>query len=194
VNADVRRQVEYLYLRTPSRAFRFPAVVLSASTDLIVIANRLYPARPNSIWDQAACDSGEIGVWFLYKGAAFDVGRVYTVDGEFRGYYADALELVTWDGDDPETLAPLVDLFLDMWLWPDGRVVVLDEDELRQAVTNRDVSEAQAEHARGTVASLVRDTEQGLFPPAAVRDFDMSAGELVELTREFGRPKVNSTD
>ncbi len=116
-------------------------------------------------------DSGYWAVWFLFKDRPFDVGRFYRPDGTWTGYYADILEPVRWEGADPTTLEPIIDLFLDLWIAPDGRYVVLDEDEFAAAASRGSLTREQTVHARSVLQNLLGATERGEFPPAVVKEF-----------------------
>ncbi|GAC1397290.1 MAG: hypothetical protein NVSMB52_10940 [Chloroflexota bacterium] len=76
-----------------------------------------------------------------------------------------------WDGSDPATLRPIVDLFLDLWIAPDGGYVVLDEDEFEKAVADSVLTDGQASSALQTSQSLVEAVVGGQFPPDSVRVF-----------------------
>jgi len=116
-------------------------------------------------------NSGYWAVWFLFKDRPFDIGRFYRPDGTWTGYYADVLEPVRWAGSDPTTLAPIIDLFLDLWIAPDGRHLVLDEDEFEEAISRGSVTIDQIVHARSVLRYLVQATERGEFPPLLVKEF-----------------------
>jgi predicted RNA-binding protein associated with RNAse of E/G family len=115
--------------------------------------------------------AGYEAVWFLFKDEPFDVGRFYRPDGRWTGYYVDMLEPVRWQHSAPETLEPIVDLFLDLWIAPDGGFTVLDDDEFEEALAGGHITEAQAQLARETLARLVKSTQRGRFPPQIVKDF-----------------------
>jgi uncharacterized protein len=147
----------------------------------LTFASRLYPKRPVIVSGEVAICSGNLAVWFLFQGRPFDLARIYTADGEFAGYYVDALESVSWRNGDADTLEPLVDLFLDLWIWPDLRVEVLDEDELAQAERQGVISRLSAATARATLNNLVTDVKSGRFPPREVVSFQLSDAELGKL-------------
>jgi len=121
----------------------------------------------------AVIEPGDTGVWFLFQDRPYDIARVYRSGVEFRGYYVDMLEPVRWSGSDPGTLEPITDLFLDLWIWPDLRHAVLDEDELHQAETRGGVSPDQAASARATAAELISGIAKGQFPPPVVRNYEL---------------------
>ncbi len=116
-------------------------------------------------------DSGYWSVWFVFKNRPFDVGRIYRPDGTWMGYYADILEPVRWEGSDPTTLQPIIDLFLDLWIAPDGRYSVLDEDEFEEAVSLGHLTGEQISQARSVLLDLIEATKRGEFPPALVKEF-----------------------
>jgi len=115
--------------------------------------------------------AGYYAIWFLFKGRPFDIARFYRPDGAWTGYYADILEPVNWEAGDPETLKPIIDLFLDLWITPAGEYTVLDEDEFEEAVSRGRLSADQEAHARSTLQQLVEVIDRGTFPPTSVKEF-----------------------
>lgn len=164
-------EVVITYVRPPHRRTDLETLLLEAGEDRIVTAVRYEPSEPLRRRREVVLDRGYWGVWFLFKDRPFDVGRVYRPDGTWTGYYVDVLEPVRWRGADPATLEPIVDLFLDLWIEPDGRYLVLDEDEFEAAERLGHISRDQASHARGVLRQLVREVEGGAFPSASVKTF-----------------------
>lgn len=110
-------------------------------------------------------------IWFLFKDEPFDVGRFYRPDGTWTGYYVDILEPVRWQGTNADTLQPIVDLFLDLWIAPDGEHMVLDEDEFEDAKAKGYLSGDQVAHAQETLQRLVASVMQNTFPQDVVKNF-----------------------
>jgi predicted RNA-binding protein associated with RNAse of E/G family len=130
----------------------------------------MHPSSPLVIASETVLAAGYQSTWFLYDGQPWDVARISRPDGTTTGYYADVLDPVHWLGSDPETLEPIVDLFLDLWIALDGTYTVLDEDELHEAVERRWVTPGQAATARRTLEDLIAATRLGDFPPDEVRN------------------------
>jgi len=63
----------------------------------------------------------------------------------------------------------ITDLFLDLWITPDGRYMVLDEDELEVALAKNVISSSLARQARKELQILIKSTKSGRFPPASIR-------------------------
>ncbi len=111
---------------------------------------------------------GYRAIWFLFKDQPYDIGRFYRPDGSWTGYYVDVLAPVRWQGAEAETLEPLVDLFLDLWIAPDGSYEVLDEDEFEEALRLGHITDVQAEHARRVLHDIVDRVQTADFLPDVV--------------------------
>lgn len=164
-------EVTFTFVRPPARRISLNALLLSAADDTVVVAHEASPSRPLRYRDETVVDRGYWAVWFLFKGRPFDVGRFYRPDGTWTGYYVDVLEPVHWEGSDPTTLRPIVDLFLDLWIAPDGSHAVVDEDEFDAAVRQGHLAPSQATHAQAVLHELIEATQRGVFPPEMVKAF-----------------------
>ena len=164
-------QLKFEFLRLPDKRISIPTDLLKATGDLIVVAHELSPSKPLTHLGEVVMDRGYRAVWFLFKDRPYDVGRVYRPDGTWTGYYVDVLEAVRWTGSDPTTLEPVVDLFLDLWIAPDGQYVVLDEDEFDEAIGAGILTREQIDHARHVLQELIEATARGAFPPEVAKEF-----------------------
>jgi predicted RNA-binding protein associated with RNAse of E/G family len=168
----IRGRVTFDFIRVPDRRVSQRSLLLQATDDMMVLAHELSPHRLE-YFGQVVMDIGYWGVWFLFKGKPFDVGRVYRPDGTWMGYYIDVLEPVQWRASNPNTLEPIVDLFLDLWIAPDGKHMVLDEDEFEEAIAVGHLTVGQIGHARSVLQELVKGTQRGEFPPAVAKNFSL---------------------
>jgi len=167
----VKGEVTFNFIRPPDRRVSIKSRLLEATDDTIVLATELSPSKGVHYLGESVMSVGFWAVWFLFKGRPFDVGRVYRPDGTWTGYYVDILEPVYWEGSDPNTLQPLTDLFLDIWIAPDRNYMILDEDEFEEAVRLGHITPPQTSHARNVLQELVEATERKDFPPTLVREF-----------------------
>ncbi len=167
----MKREFTFDFIRPPGRRVAFRSLLLDATDDLITVAHESSPSKPVRHFGQTVLDTGYWGVWFLFKGRPYDVGRFYRPDGEWTGYYVDVVEPVKWKASDPNTIEPIIDLFLDLWIAPDGKFIILDEDEFEEAISLGHLSGGQADHARRVLQDLVEATQRGEFPPAVVKNF-----------------------
>jgi predicted RNA-binding protein associated with RNAse of E/G family len=146
------------------------------------VAQRLSVNHAHELDGQVILEPGAPSVWFLYQGQPFDVAKIYSPDGKFRGYYVDALGPVTWSLPGP-LLAPITDLFLDLWIWPNGRSIVLDQEELDAAADQGWVTEEQRVLATNTITCIADQTSVAAFPPAEVTDFTAEEALFGRLSR-----------
>ncbi len=174
IRADrVKGNLTFDYVRPPNRRVSIKSQLLEANSDTIMVAHAYSPSKPVTYSGEIVLDVGYWGIWFLFKNRSFDVGRVYRPDRTWMGYYVDVLEPVQWKASDPSTLKPITDLFLDLWIAPDGKYMVLDEDEFEEAANLGYLTSRQVDHARSVLQELVMATERGEFPPAVVREFSL---------------------
>lgn len=164
-------RITFEYVRPGNRRSTFEGTLLHADHDLLVLSHQAHPSKPLAHAGRPVIEEGYDVVWFLSNGRPYDIGRFYRPDGEFTGYYVDILEPVRWEGEDASTLAPLIDLDLDLWIAPDGSYGVLDEDELEQSARRGDLSPTQVLQARSALDGLVAAVEDGSFPPPHVRQY-----------------------
>lgn len=139
----------------------------------MVLTQAIQPSKSFVYDGHEVIAAGYEAVWFLFNGEPYDIGRFYRPDGAWTGYYVDILKPVRWEGSDPETLQPVVDLFLDLWIAPDGSYAVLDKDELEAASDAGWISNEEQRYAWAVLERLVTDTQAGHFPPARVRHFQL---------------------
>ena len=104
--------------------------------------------------------SGGISFTFLDRG--YKVGRFYDSDRSFLFWYCDIIETEYDQETDTYTIN---DLLMDIKIYPDGKVIVLDADEMAQAMEQGLISCDQAARALKTLDSLLKMIYGGKFPP-----------------------------
>jgi len=82
-------------------------------------------------------------------------------DGNLLGHYSDiGTPAVQLTADTYQ----MTDLYLDIWLFPDGRLLELDWDEFEEAVEKGLLSAEQAELAKTAMKRVVREVADGMYP------------------------------
>jgi predicted RNA-binding protein associated with RNAse of E/G family len=112
---------------------------------------------------------GYLAEWISFRGRWYDVGKFYDGKRRLTGYYCDIIRPVSRLLSNATKTSIITDLFLDLWITPDGRYVVLDEDELERALAKHVVSSSLARQARRELQFLIQLTKSGRFPPASIR-------------------------
>jgi len=105
-------------------------------------------------------------VFFDLMGKWFDVGKVRDLQGRHTGYYCD---IVTPPRLLDDGGVELTDLFLDLWVSPDLRFKVLDEEELENAFLKSWITKQLYEKAKEVLKTLVNAVNEGKFPPYPVK-------------------------
>jgi len=135
------------------------------SAKRLVIEQRLRVRNPRREFGRVVVANGYLAVWFIFRKKWYDVGKFYDRTGKFTGYYCDIIRPVARLLSSPSKTSIITDLFLDLWITPDGRYIILDEDQLDRAVARKAISPSLATKARKELRALVRSARAGYFPP-----------------------------
>lgn len=158
------------YLRPPNRTQIFEQTLVHDGDDVkVTLAERLPYEPPMRIEGQVVLELGSDIVWFTFPEAWHDIGRFHRSDGTFTGMYANILTPAVIDGTRWDT----TDLFLDVWLGRDGSVLLLDEDELDEALGREWIDPATAARAREEARRLVDGARGGTWPPPVTQEWTL---------------------
>ena len=146
------------YRRLPDRVQIFEQLEIDADSERVVTLLESAALKgPVMAGDRVVLEPGAPVVWFTYPGRRHDIGRFHLADGTFTGFYANVITPVIMNGRTWQT----TDLCLDVWMGADGELLILDEEELHEAVTNRWIDPASAAHC-STEAFEKVDTMKGM--------------------------------
>lgn len=101
-------------------------------------------------------EKGDVFYEWYYFDRWYNVFQVYSKDGALKGWYCNITKPAVVTGDE----LTFVDLALDLWVWPDMRYLVLDEDEF-DVLTESTYAADDIEAARAALAELIARTEAG---------------------------------
>lgn len=136
----------------------------------ITLMDRTPLAAPVVVGTTTVLEPDAPVVWFTFDGAWHDIGRFHTAAGAFTGIYANILTPVQF-------LSPVewrtTDLFLDIWQGTDGSAVLLDEEELADAVAREWITDVLAGSAHAEGQRLLHAASRGDWPPAIVREWPL---------------------
>ena len=171
MGSDAGSEILIHYRRPPDRVDTFVNRLVHREPGVIVTIIEATPLeQPMIIAGETALEPGAPAVWFTFPDVAHDIGRFHRVDGTFTGLYANILTPVIFHD---ETTWETTDLFLDVWRGADGRIAVLDEDELEAAQRSGWIGTSVAENARAEAARLVRAATAGEWPPQIVEEWTL---------------------
>ena len=166
------RRVTIQYRRLPGEIRRFQGLLRDESPNRLVIEQRLRVRNPRREFGKVVVAKGYIAEWFIFKGRWYDVGKFYDGNRMFTGYYCDIIRPVSRLLSNTTKTSIITDLFLDLWITPEGRCIVLDEDEFQRAVAKHVIPSSLAERARKEVNLLIQHAKSRRFPPASVRKIE----------------------
>lgn len=160
------------YLRPPGRREVFIQKILLDTPEVkITLAENVPFDPPIRVGDQIVLEAGSDAVWFTYPGLWHDIGRFHLANDQFTGFYANILTPpVIRPGGEWET----TDLFLDIWVDPEGSLSVLDEDQMADAEAKGWISKDLADRARSEVEWIVGEHEAGRWPPPIVHEWPLA--------------------
>lgn len=119
------------------------------------------------VHDQLVIADGYHALLFEFFHPPLEIIVVTDEDRILTGYYCNVnTEPSRIDGG-----YEVVDLYIDIFVLPDMRYEILDEDEFQEAIEKGWITEEQVSLARETVARIVKDVETGRFPPRIVQEF-----------------------
>ena len=171
-NQTLPRPICIIYRRLPDDVREFPGVLRKATSRQLIIESPVVVSNPRQISGKVIADSGYLAIWFIFKDKWYDVGKFYDRARKWIGYYCDIVKPVNRLLSGRSRTAALTDLFLDLWITPEGRHFVLDEDELQNALERGHISRPLANQAHEKLASLIQMLQDNRFPPPAVRNIE----------------------
>lgn len=104
--------------------------------------------------------SGGMSYTFLKEG--YKVSKFLGPEGEFKYWYCDIINV---DYDEEADKYVLTDLLLDVKIMPDGSVIVLDVDEVAEAMEKGIISKEEACTSLRILAKILDMAYSGNFPP-----------------------------
>lgn len=158
------------------RYIRLPNHILDLYDDLVYRSEKVIVAKSIITSDNSVIFDGEVVltrgfqiVYFELTGKWFAIGKIRDMQGRHTGYYCDIVTppRLLEDGG-----IELTDLFLDLWVSPDLRYKILDEEELENAYRKGWIPKQLYEKAKKELNKLVHIVKQRKFPPYYIRHLE----------------------
>jgi uncharacterized protein len=100
-----------------------------------------------------------VSAYYLDKG--FKISKVYDSNNHIVYWYCDIIQVKR---DDQKNAVIIEDLLLDVLLYEDGSVHIIDLDELSDALEQKLITQEEATYALRTLDQLLKIIYQGHFP------------------------------
>ena len=155
--------VTLTYKRPPDRVNHFQQDLLYLDDEVIVTSQRVRPSSPIVQNGKTVLADNFPVVWFVFTGLWYDVGKAYNLDNEWTGYYCDIMKPVkrSMDASGKLECFEITDLFLDLWINPDGTYQIQDEDEFEEAVREGIIDAELKKKAWNVMKTLIAEVEAG---------------------------------
>lgn len=155
--------VTLTYKRPPNRVNHFQQELLYLDDAVIVTSQRVKPSSPIVQKGQTVLADNFAAVWFVFTGSWYDVGKVYNLENTWTGYYCDIMKPVkrSVGANGKLNRFEITDLFLDLWINPDGTYEIQDEDEFEEAVQKGAIDGALERQALEVLQALIAEVESG---------------------------------
>jgi len=164
-----KQKIHLRYIRLPNRIMDNWDELLHRSDKIIV--GRSEVSSPNAlIFDgKVVLAQGFKIVYFEIPRKWFTIMKVWNTKGEHTGYYCDIVTpfRLLHDG-----VVEQIDLFLDLWVSPDLRYKILDEDEFEEAAQKNWITSRLCSRAKKELQQLVQMVDDRRFPPPLVKDLE----------------------
>ena len=161
------KTITLTYKRLPDRINYYKQQLLYADDDVIVTTQKIKPSTEIVQNGKTVLGDNFTAIWFVFSGRWYDIGKIYNLNNEWTGYFCDIIKPVNRSSNNFE----IVDLFLDLWVSPDGSYEVQDEDEFETALSEGTITPKLAIKARNALNALIDDVTSGNFPPEFVKNY-----------------------
>ncbi|WP_148882179.1 DUF402 domain-containing protein [Thermococcus aciditolerans] len=162
-------KIHLLYRRLPNRLLERHDDIVADLGDIIVAKScfegMLAPLRVNGV---EVIKNGYRMLYFAFIGENYDILKVYDREGNFRGLYIDVLAYTRREGNTLEML----DLFLDIFVFPSGEAFLLDEGELEMALNYGVIDKETLDFAYRVAREILEKIKRKEFPPDIVWEYD----------------------
>lgn len=167
-------KIHLIYRRIPNRILERYDELIADLGDVVVAKSKfegmLTPLFVNGV---KVIDNGYTMIYFAFIGENYDVLKVYDREGNFKGLYVDILAYTKRKGNTLEML----DLFLDLFIFPNGEVFLLDEEELEMALNYDLINKETFDFAYSKATEIMKKFKKGEFPPDIVWKYSLSSPE-----------------
>jgi predicted RNA-binding protein associated with RNAse of E/G family len=143
------------------------------SEKIIVGRSKITSAHSVTFDDRVVLKRGFPIVYFELMDRWFSIVKVRDLEGKHTGYYCD---IATPPRELKDGALEFTDLFLDLWVSPDLRYKVLDEEELEDAFHRGWITNQLYDRAKRELRKLIRTVEHGNFPPHQVKRLEAKLG------------------
>jgi len=167
------RRLHLHFIRLPNRVLELYDELVYRSEKIVVGRSKITSAHSVTFDDRVVLKRGFPIVYFELMDRWFSIVKVRDLEGKHTGYYCD---IATPPRLLKDGTLEFTDLFLDLWVSPDLRYKVLDEEELEDAFRRGWITKQFYDRAKRELRKLIRTVEDGNFPSHPVKRLEAKLG------------------
>lgn len=166
---EINQKLHLRYIRLPNQALELYDELIYRSERVIVGKGQIASANSVVFDEKVVLANGFQIFYFDLFGKWFTVGKIRNFQGMHTGYYCDIVmpPRLLDDGG-----VEVTDLFLDLWVSPDLKFKVLDEEELENALSRGWITRQLYNKAKEELRKLFKIVESKKFPPYSVKHLE----------------------
>jgi predicted RNA-binding protein associated with RNAse of E/G family len=181
---DITRDLQFEYTILPDQVLRWRQWKIHQDAEVLVSA--FYDPelpRPLKAGDRTIVEGTFYGISYNFWDQWFNVISVYDEDLVFKGYYTDILTPIqkTWN------VVTATDLFLDLFMAPDGSWSVEDEEEFEAAIEKGLIDDGIARGARSGLEKVIARAEADEWPPECVKRIPSNPVATLRSVKQLGQ-------
>lgn len=147
------------YTPRGEQSLQYPARLLARLEHGVMLDARW--TRPRRDLGYTVFEPGDHFVEYFYTDRWFNIFAISSADGRRKGWYCN----IAAPAQVSETCVEQVDLLLDVWVHPDGQVVILDEDEFAADTTLTDDQRQGAMRGMQELLTLIAQHREPFVEP-----------------------------
>jgi predicted RNA-binding protein associated with RNAse of E/G family len=159
------KEIKLRFVRLPDDIATWTHELLHQDESVIISKFRFSGLkRPSEIKGRVVVDNEYMGICYEFVDKGYEIIKVFDLDERLTGYYCNInTRPRLFEGG-----YEVVDLFLDVWVFPDLEYSVMDEDEFECALEKGLIGEKERAFAQTVLRGIIGDLEEGKFPPRIV--------------------------
>jgi predicted RNA-binding protein associated with RNAse of E/G family len=159
------KTIKLRFIRRPDEVDIWTHELIHQDKEVIISKFKFSNLRePSRIEGKVVVENDYTGICYEFIEKGLEVIKIFDFNEQLTGYYCNInTRPKTFDGG-----YEVVDLYLDVWVFPDLRFVVLDEEEFNDAVEKGLVDDDERIFAKRVLSDVLENLRAGNFPPRIV--------------------------
>ena len=162
--SEKRKKIHLIYREIPDKIIEREDTIIEDFGNVVIAKSNFRGMKePLVIEGKKVIKEGYTMLYFAFIGKNYDILKIYN-KGDFKGIYVDILKYTKRY----ENTIEMLDLFLDIFIFPSGKWYILDEDELQNALNDGLIDIDTYNFAYREMRNIIKNIKDGKFPPEII--------------------------